>query len=323
MLAQAVRVGRRVHGRLVLVTENATNTADRLLLGHAVSLIALDREQPRRARDELNRLGTTLCELLLAGPVDNSLPRPPELSVHSGSVETGGPPGRTSGTFVRSERRTELSVDPGSVENGGPLARTNGTFVLSEQGLRVLGERGLCVVVVFDVEARRALAAADRVLAEHGLPLLATVRGEQVIVLVPSDLDIDVGGHAGRSVACEADGLPAALRQALTAARVARSRDVPLVRFESLAGHLLASAPETRAVLAARLTPLNGTGLAETLRAFLEHNGHTEATSAALGVHRHTLRARLERIRGLLDVDLDDAYVRAELLLGFLGDGLS
>ena len=70
------------------------------------------------------------------------------------------------------------------------------------------------------------------------------------------------------------------------------------------------------------LTPLHGTGLAETLRAFLEHNGHTEATSAALGVHRHTLRARLERIRALLDVDLDDAYVRAELLLGFLGDGL-
>jgi purine catabolism regulator len=178
----------------------------------------------------------------------------------------------------------------------------------------------LCVVVVLDVEPRRALAAADRVLAEHGLPLLATVRDGHVVVILPSDVDIEVGGHAGRSAVADKAGLPAALRQAVTAARVARSRDVPLVRFDSLAGHLLAAAPETRAVLAERLNPLQGTDLT-TLQAFLEHNGHVEATSTALGVHRHTLRARLDRIRGLLDVDLDDAYVRAELLLGFLGDG--
>lgn len=281
VLAQVVRVGRRVHGRLVLVTEDATTPAHRLLLGHAVSLIALDREQPRRARDELNRLGMTLCELLLDGTVDNSPPSSPEMSVPAGSVKTGGPPGHMNGPFM-------------------------------------LG--ALCVVVVLDVAPRQALAAADRVLAEHGLPLLATVRGEQVIVLVPSEVEIAVGGHAGRSGPSERAGLPAALRQAVTAARVARSRDVPLVRFDSLAGHLLAATPETRAVLAERLNPLQGTDLT-TLQAFLEHNGHVEATSTALGVHRHTLRARLERIRGLLDVDLDDAYVRAELLLGFLGDG--
>ena len=203
VLAQAVRVGRRVHGRLVLVTENATNTADRLLLGHAVSLIALDREQPRRARDELNRLGATLCELLLDG---ESAPSPPEMSVPTGSVTA------PNGSLRKLRER------------GGPPGRTNRTFVL--------GEQDLCVVVVLDMEARRVLAAADRVLAEHGQPLLATVRDEQVIVLVPSEVDLEVGGHAGRSAASEPGGLPAALRQAVTAARVARSRDVPLVRFD-------------------------------------------------------------------------------------------
>jgi purine catabolism regulator len=249
MLGQAVRVGRRVHGRLVLVTEGVTTPADRLLLGHAVSLIALDRERPR----DVNRLGATLCDLLLDGTVDESVPR------------------------------------------------------------------SLCVVVVLDAEPRRVLAAADRALADRGLPLLGTVRNGHAVVLVPSDVELPLDGHAGRSEECPVTELPAALRQAVTAAQVARSRDVPLVRFASLAGHVLPATPSTRTVLAdlaeSRLRPLAGTDLTGTLRAFLEHNGHTEATSAALGVHRHTLRARLDRIRTLLDVDLDDAYVRAELLL--------
>jgi PucR family transcriptional regulator, purine catabolism regulatory protein len=251
VLGQVVRVGRRVHGRLVLVTEAATSPADRLLLGHAVSLVALDREQPRRARDELNRLGATLCELLLDGV-------------------------------------------PGLPDE-------------------------LAVVAVLDVDPRRALAAVDRVLAEHGLPLLGTVRNGHAVVLVPADIELAVGGHAGRSAPCSPPELPAALRQAVTAAGVARSRDVPLVHFTDLAGHVLAATPETQAVLAdlarVRLRPLDGTDLTGTLRAFLAHNGHAETASAALGVHRHTLRARLDRIRELLDVDLDDAYVRAELLL--------
>jgi len=242
-----------VHGRLVLVTSAVTTPADRLLLGHAVSLIALDGEQPRRARESLNRLGTTLCDLLLDGTVDQSIP-------------------------------DELAV-----------------------------------VAVLDAEHKRVFAAADRVLASRGQPVLATVRDEHSVILVPSDVDIMVGGHAGRSMPCGPEGLPAALRQAVIAARVARSRDVPLVRFESLAGQVLSATPETRAMLAdlavTRLRPLDGTGLVETLRSFLEHNGHAEATSTALGVHRHTLRARLDRIRDLMDVDLDDAYVRAELLL--------
>lgn len=249
VLGQVVRVGRRVHGRLVLVTESATTPADRLLLGHAVSLVALDREQPR---DELNRLGATLCELLLDG-THHDLP-------------------------------DELAV-----------------------------------VAVLDAEPRRVFAAADRVLAQQGLPLLATVRDEHAVVLVPTKVELTTEGHAGRSAPSDPAELPAALRQAVTAARVAKSRGVPLVHFSELAGHVLSATPETRAVLTdlarTRLGPLDGTDLAGTLRAFLEHNGHAESASAALDVHRHTLRARLDRIRVLLDVDLDDAHVRAELLL--------
>ncbi|MFC4852579.1 PucR family transcriptional regulator [Actinophytocola glycyrrhizae] len=250
---QVVRVGRRVHGRLVLVTDAATTAADRLLLGHAVSLIALDRERPR---DELNRLGGTLAGLLFDGVV--------------GAGAAG---------------------------------------LSTSDELAVLAVRDAPPVAVFE--------AAERALS--GFPLLATERAGCAVVVVPAGVEVRTPGHAGRSAVCAPAGLPSALRQAVTAADVARARDVPLVRFDALAGHVLSAAPATRAVLAGvaatRLRPLDGTGLSGTLLAFLEHNGHTEAASAALGVHRHTLRGRMDRIRALLGVDLDDAHVRAELLL--------
>ncbi|WP_462286921.1 helix-turn-helix domain-containing protein [Nostocoides sp.] len=37
---------------------------------------------------------------------------------------------------------------------------------------------------------------------------------------------------------------------------------------------------------------------------FLLRNGHWESTAAALGVHRHTLRNRIDRISTLLERDL-------------------
>lgn len=54
-------------------------------------------------------------------------------------------------------------------------------------------------------------------------------------------------------------------------------------------------------------------GLVDTLAVFLRHNGHIEATSAALGIHRHTIRKRLNKISELTGRDLDSAHVRAEL----------
>jgi purine catabolism regulator len=153
---QVVRAGRRVHGRLVLVTDTATTAADRLLLGHAVSLIALDRERPR---DELNRLGGTLAGLLFDG-------------------------------------------------------------VLDAEAVGLSTSDSLAVLAVLDVPPRQVFDAAERVLS--GFPLLATVREDCAVVVVPSDVAVRTRGHAGVSSECAPAGLPSALRQAVTAARVAR-----------------------------------------------------------------------------------------------------
>ncbi len=54
-------------------------------------------------------------------------------------------------------------------------------------------------------------------------------------------------------------------------------------------------------------------GLVETVRAYVAANGQGEAAARALGVHRHTLRARMRKATELLGRDPDDPAVRAEL----------
>jgi purine catabolism regulator len=277
-----VRVGPRVHGRLVLVTDRSLTPVDHLLLGHAASLIALEAEKPLRLRDEQNRLHGMFLRMLLDGTV------PPEAAV---------------------DHLTEAGL---------PV----------RDGVRVLALRG--------GNPRRALETAGEELDRRGLPLFGTVRQGCAVVLLPA-------GHrdtahaladglrprtgAGLSTAQGAGHARAALREAVNAASAARARGrTDLVAFESLAGQSLITSPETRAALQAlaesRLGPLaaydirHGSELTASLRAFLEHHGQWEAASAALGVHRHTLRSRMERIRGLLGTDLESAHVRAELLLG-------
>ncbi|HNP56311.1 MAG TPA: helix-turn-helix domain-containing protein, partial [Gordonia sp. (in: high G+C Gram-positive bacteria)] len=112
-----------------------------------------------------------------------------------------------------------------------------------------------------------------------------------------------------------------------TAAEAARPGGPPQDAV-TLAGRTLLSIAETNAALgelaAIYVAPLlahdaaHGTALAPSLRVYLDAHGQWEAAAASLGVHRHTLRARIEKVRELLGVDLDSARVRAELLLAML-----
>ncbi|MEU9290538.1 PucR family transcriptional regulator [Streptomyces sp. NPDC048275] len=283
--AQQVRVGPRVHGRLVLVTDRPLTPVDHLLLGHAASLIALEAEKPSRLRDEQGRVNGLFLRMLL----DGSLP-------------------------------AAAAVDH-LTEAGFPV----------RDGVRVLVLRG--------GNPRRALERAGEELDRRGLPLFGVVHEGSAVVLLPGGrtetaraLAGGAPAHtrsrtwAGLSDVQDPGSGPVALREALNAAAAAQARGVAdLVSFASLAGQTLATSPEVRAALESlaetRLGPLSaydtrqGTELVASLRAFLEHNGQWEAASAALSVHRHTLRSRVERIQHVLGTDLDSAHVRAELLL--------
>lgn len=61
----------------------------------------------------------------------------------------------------------------------------------------------------------------------------------------------------------------------------------------------------------------NNVDLFGTLKAFLLHNGNVREASNALFIHRSTLEYRIDRIAELLNVDLNDADVRFELLMAY------
>jgi Regulator of polyketide synthase expression len=62
---------------------------------------------------------------------------------------------------------------------------------------------------------------------------------------------------------------------------------------------------------------LNNTQLCETLEVYLEKDKVTSATAEALFIHRNTLRYRLQKIRTLLDKDLDKTTNYVNIVLAF------
>jgi purine catabolism regulator len=84
---------------------------------------------------------------------------------------------------------------------------------------------------------------------------------------------------------------------------------------------LLSSVPRERltAYADAVLGPLDGSDRADelipALAAFLEHNGHWEAAASTLGVHRHTVRARVEAVEKITGRRMASAQDRQELWL--------
>ena len=59
----------------------------------------------------------------------------------------------------------------------------------------------------------------------------------------------------------------------------------------------------------------HGTQLFPTVEAYLEHGGNRKEAAARLFVHRNTLRQRVERIRRVAGIDLDDVARHFDLQL--------
>ncbi len=100
---------------------------------------------------------------------------------------------------------------------------------------------------------------------------------------------------------------------------VATPQDLPLTWLNN---------PDVTTALAARHTEVfdrlvdhdarTGSDLKRTLIIYLRHNCHIAAAATTLGVHRHTVRNRIERIQELCQLDLGDPITGAELLLATL-----
>lgn len=195
---------------------------------------------------------------------------------------------------------------------------------------RVLGSLPTSPVVVAvadaDAPAEAILEWWDRRRGEHdtalfaaesddGLTLCISANDEPVLDLLAAHFDIRVGASAPENYSA----FSRAHDQALTALRRAHSG---VTRFTDLTESSILAAlatDEARVLAESRLAPLrrhdqaHGAELERSLRVWLEHDARAEAAAAALGVHRHTLRARIAQAATLLDLDLSTFPARAEL----------
>jgi hypothetical protein len=188
------------------------------------------------------------------------------------------------------------------------------------------------VVACAPAPAPRGEAARQRWLARLRLdlatPLIADENGVALAVLPDSPaVSASVQGlaAAGNLVAMSAPGpwpqLPAATaqaRQGLTAARIT-GRPVlgPSAARPGLAEAVDPQAARafSEAVLAPvwQARPRAAADLLATARAWLARHGNWDATAAALGVHRNTVRNRVAVLSKLLGRPLDDPDARMEL----------
>ena len=175
------------------------------------------------------------------------------------------------------------------------------------------------------------VAATEASPPEGPLPdgLLATETGGTAGALVlasaedvdrlPEAFDELFEGAVGLSGPVGYPDLAAARSQAERALAAAMDEGRALLRSEELPGGLLGLSDTPDGLRLARelLAPIdrqrNGTELLASLRAYLAASGRWDAAAERLGVHRHTLRYRMRRIRELLPGDLDDPDHRTEL----------
>ncbi|PZG22750.1 PucR family transcriptional regulator, partial [Spongiactinospora gelatinilytica] len=223
------------------------------------------------------------------------------------------------------------------------------TLALEQEARRPAAERRvraavLRLLLAGEVDgARAALAALGDPLPEPSVVVLATrgdrdgvieaaggtfaaALGEETIVLAPADgqeaLVRALGpyGPVGVGEPVGLDRLAAGAEQARRALAAAHRICAPVMRYAALPGQGLLAVLDPGAAQAfatALLAPMLEYGtradLLESLRAYLEANGHWDAAAQRLGIHRHTLRYRMRKVAELLGRDIDDPATRAEL----------
>ncbi|WP_108846193.1 PucR family transcriptional regulator [Dietzia lutea] len=273
-------------GYVVVQVTHPLEAVEIVLVGHAVSLITLDLDKPQRLRRERNALGGRVLSLSL----DGLLPAK-EAVAHLGDA-------CSEGGLIRI-----LNIE---CEAPAEIARE--------------------LDAAFETR-RRPFYACDRKTS-----LLVLLRGDDSSTGVEEMIRRIGSGRAasaGLSAPHHLDHVEHAATQATIAtSKIAGSRRVR--EFDPRHGTALLTSPEAVAVLrsVARSTVSvlaaydrdHDSRLVESLHAFLESNGQWERAASALNVHRHTLRARVAKAGELMGVDMSDARVRAELLLGILAE---
>jgi purine catabolism regulator len=172
----------------------------------------------------------------------------------------------------------------------------------------------------------RATEAVERLAAGRPDVFVALVDGRIAVLAAESAVDLPALAAAHRlrigvSDVTDLDHLAGAAAQAGRALAVATSSaEESVVTWASLAAGGLVAAlwSDGAAELASsRLAPVaalpDGDELLACCRTWLEHNGAWDPAARSLGLHRHSLRARVSKVESALGLPLDGFAGRAEL----------
>ncbi|MGW9428124.1 PucR family transcriptional regulator [Streptomyces decoyicus] len=294
---------RRLRGLLLLT--GRPDDAARSVVPGLVSLLSLELER-RHLRDEPERRRRSALLSELLAEEDPTADRARDMLRSAGLtaervrgvvVEAGSAPGRTA---------------TGPAESGAADGTTDGA-------------------VDGAVDGAAQEMAADLALAVPGglVRVVGGAPGTVIEAVVGEELDIRevlarFAPHcpAGIGPATAPEAVRISLRQAAGLLAVSRSSGAPAQARQSQASRLLLDLGDRRTLHGyadAVLGPLDladhGEELIATLAAWLETGGAWDATSRRLGVHRHTVRNRLDKAMDLTGRRLDDPDDRFDLWL--------
>ncbi|GLY72703.1 PucR family transcriptional regulator [Actinoallomurus iriomotensis] len=285
LVGQALGVRGAEHGHLVVYRDHALEGPEQAVVAAAASLVTYELEHARTAAAHASRVDEPILHELLRDGLD-------------------------AGAAARHVRSWGLDPDDLIV-----------MAVLPESG-----DDGLLDRVRAALGAARAVATTD---ARRRVLVLASDADTACAALAGAALP----GWVGVGAPATAGALAPSRRQAEEAAHIGSQEDRRMARIEDFDGVSLLLAPGGdvgAGVLVRRLLhPLlrverdRGIPLTESLRVFLDHNGSWGEASAALGVHRHTLRARMDTVERVLGRSLDSSYLRLELSLALRAHSLA
>lgn len=271
----------RSRGVLVAVKAGAMTFYDRALVSMVVSLLGVLLELRDSVADEQRRLGGRALEALLSGGLDE--------------VES-------------SLRLAKLGIECDAVQTAVIPARAE------DQQLDAIAAQ-------LEPHCRGVLASRR----DAEWALLLCDPGPEAIPRLIELVELADLGPAGVGTAVSPANAGFSLVQALRARALADRRGAACVSLSDVTGYramLMLGDPLERIGFAdAVLSPLDasdrqqGTELARTLAVYLDRTSNIEAAAQELGIHRHTMRARLRRISELTGRSLSESADLLELWL--------
>ncbi len=324
-----VLVGQQMAGFLAIGAGRKLTKADRQIILTVCVLLSLKAQQELEVSGTRATLGAAVAKMILKGHVEAGR----ALAV---DLQMAPPPDQVRLLVIRPG--TDGNAMPADIF-AGDTAALLGTLVQEEPWpglaaavrgcvLRYL-ENGLAVLIL-DAEPPRRTPAGDAVFE----PPRRTPAGDAVgsgseSAAGPAARPVRPGVSAGRAGAAGSagDALPAAVLSRpmslhRAADHIAELADAARrVKAGQLAGAGSTPADRQAERWVAELRAYPRADLVETVRSYLRHRGQWEVTARELGVHRNSLRHRIAIAAKLLNTDLDDPDVAANLWLALRRTG--